>query len=533
MQISRIKQLALMTWGFHDYLKRPLTLKYAIEKVKRRMDNREKNFLGTVKNLIYENKYSPYRKLLLWAGCEYSDLEHSVGHEGIEKTLEKLRDEGVCLTLEEFKSKIPIYRRGLTIETCEADFDNPFIMGKSIQASTSGSRSKGTRVMYDWDFIAEEAANELILYETHGLTYFPLALWFPGLPAISGIHNLLMNVKFRRPPEKWFSHLGNGMIKPSLKNRFAMHYISLVCRMFGISTPPIEFVGIGDAVKVAEWMEKAKKRNGKCVVRTYTSSAVRIVQAAIDKGIDISGNVIFTGGEPLTERRLRFMESAGVTAFPRYVATESGLIGASCANRKPPDEMHIYLDRLAVIQMQRKTNIGKHNINSFLFTSLLSTTGKVLFNTEIGDFGRLKVKPCSCLFGKLGMNVHVYAVRSYDKLTGEGMTLLGSELDDIIAELIENAGGCPDDYQFWESYDENGLYSLIIAISPNVSNLNEDNFKKAILERLRSRNSATAITSELWKQADTLQIVRAYPEMSKGFKKLQIINKPNKNLLTK
>ncbi len=516
-----------MAWGFHNYLKRPLTLEYAVDEVRRRIDEREKNFLSMAKNLIYKNKYSPYRKLLLWAGCDYVDLEHSVRQEGIEKTLERLRDEGVYLTLEEFKSKLPICRQGLTIETSGSDFDNSFVMGKSIQASTSGSRSKGTRVMYDWDFIAEEAVNELLLSETHGLTSIPLALWFPGLPAISGIHNLLMNIKFRRPPDKWFSHLGNGMIKPSLKNRFALQYISLVCRIFGLSTPHIEFIKLKDAVKVAEWMEKTKKRNGKCVVRTYASSAVRIVQTAIDKGIDISGNVIFTGGEPLTERRLRFIESAGVKAFPRYVATEAGLIGASCPNREPPDEMHVYLDRIAVIQVQRKSIIGKHNINCFLFTSLLSSTGKVLFNTEIGDFGRLKIKPCSCLFGELGMDVHISDVRSYDKLTGEGMTLLGSDLDDIIAELIENAGGCPDDYQFWESQNDSGLCNLIIAISPDVKNLNEDSFKKAILEKLRSRSLGAAITSELWKQAGTLQIVREYPEMSKGFKKLQIIKMPN------
>ncbi|MBE0425201.1 MAG: hypothetical protein IBX72_00955 [Nitrospirae bacterium] len=526
MQISRIRQLALITWGFHNYLRRPLTLEHAIDDVRHRMDNREKNFLSIAKNIIYGNKYSPYRKLLLWAGCDYGDLEDSVRHEGIEKTLEKLRDEGVYLTLEEFKSKIPVCRNGLTFETTEPDFDNPFLMGKSIQASTSGSRSKGTRVMYDWDFIAEEAASELILYETHGLTALPLALWLPGLPAISGIHNLLMNIKFRRPPEKWFSHLGSGMIRPSLRNRFAMQYISWVCRMFGLSAPPIELAGIGDAVKVAEWMEKAKRSKGKCVVRTYTSSAVRVVQAAIDRGIDIGGNVIFTGGEPLTERRLGFMESAGVNAFPRYVATESGLIGASCANRTPPDEMHVYLDRLAVIQMQRRTNIGEHNINSFLFTSLLSTTGKVLLNTEIGDFGRLEVKPCSCLFGELGMNVHISEVRSYDKLTGEGMTLLGSDLDDIIAGLIEDAGGCPDDYQFWEKQDDKGLCNLIIAVSPEVRNLNENNFKNVLLDKLRGRSSGAGITSELWKQADTLQVVRAYPEMSKGFKKLPIIKSP-------
>jgi 3-isopropylmalate dehydrogenase len=100
------------------------------------MDNREMNFLGVAKKFIYENQNSsPYRKLLLWAGCDYKDLEDSVRHRGIEKTLEKLHDEGVYITLEEFKSKVPICQKGLTIKTSEADFNNTFLMGKGIQGN--------------------------------------------------------------------------------------------------------------------------------------------------------------------------------------------------------------------------------------------------------------------------------------------------------------------------------------------------------------------------------------------------------------
>jgi len=400
MKISRVKQLARITWGLHDYLKSPMTPERAESDIRKRIDNRQGNFLTHAKKLIYENQLSPYRKLLLWAGCEYKDLEDSVTHQGLEKTLEKLRDEGVYITLEEFKTKVPICRKGLTFEISQTDFDNPFLMGKSIQGTTSGSRSGGTRVMYDWDFITEQSANELMLYETHGLLNVPLALWLPGLPSLSGILNLLMIIKFRRPPEKWFSHLGTGMIGNTVKNRVSIEYLALCCRVFGLSIPRPEFTDIRSATKVAEWMERTKKNKGISVVRTFTSSAVHIVQAATEQGIDISGSVIFTGGEPLTERRHKFIESAGVKVFPRYVATETGLIGASCGNRNYPDDMHLYTDRLAIIQRHRKTLIGGHSVNTYLFTSLSPSTGKVLLNTEIGDFGRLNIKPCSCLFSE-------------------------------------------------------------------------------------------------------------------------------------
>jgi hypothetical protein len=503
-----------------------MTLEQAKSDIRKRMGNRESNFLTLAKKLIYENQKSPYRKLLLWAGCEYKDLDDSIKHRGVENTLEKLRDEGVYITLEEFKTKAPICRKGLTFETSPADFDNPYLMGKSIQGTTSGSRSSGTRVMYDWDFFTEEAVNELMLYETHGLSNAPFALWHPGLPAISGVHNLLVNIKFRRFPEKWFSHLSAGMARNPLENRLPMLYLVWCCRMFGLFIPRPEFIDIRSANKVAEWMERTKKNKGISVVRTYASSAVHIVQAAIEKGIDISGSVIFTGGEPLTERRLRFIDSAGVKAFPYYAAAETGFIAASCGNRNYPDDMHVYTDRYAIIQRLRKTIIGGHSVNTYLFTSLSSNTGKVLLNTEIGDFGKLTIKSCNCLFGDLGMDVHISEVRSYDKLTGEGMTLLGSELDEIVGEIIENAGGGSDDYQFWETQDSQGLNKLIIAISPGIRNLNERDFIDSILKKLKSKDIGSNIASQIWRQADTLQVVRAYPKLTKGYKMLPIIKEP-------
>ena len=526
MQINRIKQLARIAWGFGIYLKKPMTLEQAKIDIKKRIDNRHSNFLALAKKLIYENQHSPYLKLLLWVGYEYEDLQDSVWHQGIENTLEKLRDEGVYITLEEFKGKVPIRRNGLTFETCQSDFDNPFLMGKSIQGSTSGSRSTGTRVMYDWDFITEDSANELMLYETHGLSNAPLALWYPGLPAISGVHNLLVNIKFRRPPERWFSHLSDGMVGNTLKNRLSIEYLVWCCRMFGLRAPRPEFTDIHSAIKVAEWMERTKKNRGLSVVKTYTSSAVHIVQAAIEKGMDISGSVIFTGGEPLTERRYRFIESAGVKVFPRYAATETGIIGASCGNRNCPDDMHVYMDKLAVIQRLRSTVVGEHKVSTFLFTSLSPNTGKVLLNTEIGDFGKLSIKPCNCLFGDLGMNLRISEVRSYDKLTGEGMTLLGTELDNIVGEVIENAGWGPDDYQFWETQDGEALSKIIIAISPKIQNLDEKDFIDAILKRLKSKDIGGNIASQIWSQADTLQVVRAYPKLTKGYKMLPIIKDP-------
>ena len=89
-----------------------------------------------------------------------------------------------------------------------------FRNGAGIAGATSGSRSAPMRVMYDWEFIAEEAAHERVLYEEHALFDAPWALWYPVLPGVAGIHNLLMSLQCGRPPERWFSQLDPAHVGP-------------------------------------------------------------------------------------------------------------------------------------------------------------------------------------------------------------------------------------------------------------------------------------------------------------------------------
>ena len=49
------------------------------------------------------------------------------------------------------------------------DFDAPTHSGARLSGTTSGSRSQGIRVFYTWDFLAEEAANEALMFAAHGL----------------------------------------------------------------------------------------------------------------------------------------------------------------------------------------------------------------------------------------------------------------------------------------------------------------------------------------------------------------------------
>jgi len=57
------------------FLLRPLHPGEAQQMLRRRLERREDDFLTLVRRTVYEHARSPYRQLLMLAGCEYGDLE--------------------------------------------------------------------------------------------------------------------------------------------------------------------------------------------------------------------------------------------------------------------------------------------------------------------------------------------------------------------------------------------------------------------------------------------------------------------------
>ena len=517
MQLGQIGQFARLALDLTGFLRNPATPASATTAILERLENRERNFLQLLGSAVYNDEDSPYRRLIENARWSFKRLREHVHAHGIERTLQELRDAGVYLDLEEFKSQKPVSRGGLEFSPAETDFDNRLAPRRGLFGKTSGTRSKGTRVAYDWSFISQESDNECLLYQAHGVLNSPVALWYPIHSSLAGIHNVIMNLKHHHPPAQWFSHTKIQTAKDLL-----MVGCAAVCaRTAGLSLPWPETVGAGDAYKVAAWLAETRQKEGTAVLRTFTSSAVRVVKAALEKDLDISNCTIFTGGEPLTGRRHRFMQAAGVDILPRYVSTETGLIAGPCARPAAPDDMHVYLDRLAVIP-------GKTD-GSLLFTTLLPTTGKVLLNTSLGDSGRLERRDCGCPLGRLGLDLHVSNVRSATKLTGEGMSVLIQELDQIVGGLVAACGGCPDDYQFQEAEDpETGLSRLTVVVHPALEGLDEGTFIATVLRELQRTNPRGRLASQLWRQSETLHLVRGRPRITGGQKQLLLVTDPGR-----
>ncbi len=489
-----------------------MTLDDAVADIRRRLTERESSFLESARCLIYGDPRSSYRKLLLAAGCEYADLSRMVRDAGLEKTLEKLKDDGVFVTLDEMRGAAPIIRGRLRIEPDESCFDNPCLMGKGIRAFTSGSRHRASRVLYDWNFFTIQAATERVLHEVHGVGDWPVALWMPGLPAISGIHNLFLHLKFRQSPEKWFSQIGGASAGNPLWNALLMSTLAAHAAFYGLRVPRPEKTDATQAVKVARWMADTLKKNGRCVLRVFASFAVRVAQAAIEHGLDLRGSVIFAGGEALTPRRREAIEKAGARVYARYAATETGLIGGACGRGDSPGEMHVYVDRLAVIE----------DGNNLFFTSLSPDFGKILLNAEIGDSGKLTRRACDCLFGLLGMDLFVSDVKSNQKLTAEGMAVTFADLSESLGSFVERLGGGPLDYQFWQDEASDGLENLTIAVHPRLGAFEEAELVRFVMEDLRRRHVGGEIASAFWERAKTIRVVRAEPRQSKGSKLLPV-----------
>ena len=229
--IGDIKMYGRFASGLRGYLKEILTFEQCQEIIKRRMEKREENFLAIMERAVYRNEKCPYLKLLKLAGCEYGDVKSLVHAKGIEETLKKLRQEGVYLTFEEFKGKKEVVRKGHTFRFKERDFDNPFL-SHYYEVQSGGTRSAGTRIMIDFDFLSQKATYEAIILDMHGVRESPLAVWLPILPGSSGINSLLRYTKVEKVPWRWFTMVDDRTINQSLRLKLGMDYILYLGRIW-------------------------------------------------------------------------------------------------------------------------------------------------------------------------------------------------------------------------------------------------------------------------------------------------------------
>lgn len=488
--------------------------------IKERMAKREENFLKIVRKGIFGYKRSPYLALLKLAGYEFKDIEKLVSKFGIEGALNILKEEGVYITIEEFKHRKPVIRRGREFIFKEGDFDNPYT--KACYSIRSGAtRSPGTRVMADFDFLSDAAVNLGTIIDIWGLGNFPIIMLRPAFPYGPGMEISLQLSKFGVYPKRWLSMIDEKAIPLSLRSKLGVFYILNMSKFWGADFALPEFLSLKDIRRVLEIIKGlAKKYNG-CYVSTYVSSAVRLCLAAKDAGMDLKGVVFHGGGEPLTFIRQNEIISSGAEFIINYAFTEACWAGSLCLNSRAIDDIHIFKDRLALVSHKRE--IAGSDFDAFLATTLLPSAPKILLNTETGDYGIIESRKCACPYEELGYNTHIHSIRSFEKLTGEGMTFYGSGLTHIVESVLPaRFGGSSIDYQFVEEEDRLGFTRLCVLVSPKVGYIDESEVIRTVLDELAKEGDSQRVMAKAWETAGTIRVRRDYPLLTKAGKQYSL-----------
>lgn len=525
--ISDAVKYSKLAWDLRSFLRNTITLEQSKQVLSTRLQNRGNNFLNIVHKGIYGNPKSPYLELLNWAGCEFGDIESMVNKDGIEAALQQLLSQGVYLSWEEFKGKKDVLRGGSCFRFEEKDFDNPFL-DSYYYVRSSGSRSAGTRTAIDLRFILDVSYYRPLRYVVNGVWEFPAGIWLAGLPSEAGISNLLRYQIMGKPLAKWFSPVTESQTQSSLRDRLAMKYIIYGSRLWGARLVKPQYVSVSQAVEVAEWMAATKREFGGCSLTCFTSLAFKVCQAAMENALDIKGTHFFVGGEPLTEAKRRQIEASGASVTPGYSITEVGTIGLGCPKICATDDVHLFSDSIALIQRQRKVEHTDIYVDAFLFTSLLASSPKILINVESDDYGVVETRSCGCLFEELGFKKHVYNIRSFSKLTGGGMTIIGSDFVRILEDVLPSKyGGVATDYQLIEEEDSQGQTHLSLIISPTVGAVAENEVIETVLRELREGAHGGKLAAGFWSQVNTLQVKRMNPISRSGkIMTLHLLKKP-------
>jgi hypothetical protein len=509
--VANLKTYARFGWGLHSFLRETITLEEARDILRRRLAEREASFLRLIEKGIFGYPPSPYLPLLRLAQAELGDIRAMVRDKGLEATLRALREAGVYVGYEEFRGLQPITRHGQVISVQARDFDNPFLLNH-YETETGGTTGPAMRIPHDLNHVAGQAPYHMVTRDMHGVLDVPMALWRGILPDGSGINNVLRAARMGRIPERWFSQVVPRCTRRDLKYLLASGFFVAMGRLNGVSIPWPQWVPMADALVVARWAADTLRTHDRCLILTPVSRALRVCLVAAEAGLDLTGTTFMISSEPPTPAKVQGIERAGARHFPMYSLAEVGVVGAGCGQPDDCSDLHLLKDAFALIQCPRPVPNADLTVPAFNLTTLLLTTPKLMLNVEVDDYGVLERRSCGCELESLGFDEHLHHIRSFRKLTGEGVTLVGSEMVRILDEVLPaRFGGSPLDYQLWEEEDEQGFTRLSLRISPGVPIADEAQVIDVVLAALRQSSAAADAAQDMWRQAGSLRVVRQVP----------------------
>jgi len=491
------------------FLRKPWRLEEASATLARRFDRRAVRFLRAVELLIFRNPDSPYRQLLGLAGCEYGDIVRSVEENGLEGTLESLSRAGVYLTVEEFKGRRPAMRAGRAVDVSPALLLNP-LTRVHVSMKSGGSRSPGTAVFFDLSFIRDCALDTGLALLARGGGDWRKATW--EVPGGGALFSLLEFSQFGRPPARWFSQLDPGRKDLHPRYRWSGRALRWGGRLAGVAMPEPQHIPLEDGLPIARWMAETVKNGETPYLLTYPSSALRVCQAALDTGLDLSGGQMTIAGEPCSAARLEFIRRTGAVVFPKYGIMETGPVGYGCLRPQQSDDIHLLTDLHAVVRTKAESGPAVLPPNSILFSTLMTTAPVVLLNVSMGDQARLEARACGCPLEKMGWTTHIHTIQSREKLTCGGMNFMDADVARVLDEVLPaRFGGGPTDYQLVEEEKEDGQPELRLVIHPRLGPFDEQAVARLFFEGISRAGGADEVMGLAWQAGNLLKVERRLP----------------------
>jgi hypothetical protein len=150
------------------------------------------------------------------------------------------------------------------------------------------------------------------------------------------------------------------------------------------------------------------------------------------------------------------------------------------------------------------------DVSSLLFTTLLPTAPNFLINFEVNDSGIIDRTTCDCAFSRAGMNYSIRDIFSFGKLTGQGMTLIGTEIVRLLEQVLPAAfGGYPGDFQLIEREGATQT-SIELRVSPRLGVMPIERIRDCFLSELRQVYGGS-LAARVWRHAEAVQVVLEEP----------------------
>lgn len=244
----------------------------------------------------------------------------------------------------------------------------------------------------------------------------------------------------------------------------------------------------------------------------FASPAVRLCQAALTAGVDLSGARVMLTGEPVTERRLALVRQTGATAEPHYGSIECGPLGYGCEQAVAVDEVHLPHDLCAVIQPGPVGGPPGSSADTLFFSSVRPTAPLVLLNVSLGDQAVQSERACGCPLEQLGWRTHLHSIRSHEKLTAAGMTFPDTIVIRVLEEVLPSSfGGGPTDYQLVEEQDADGRTCVRLLVHPRLGPLDEAAVAQTLLAHIGIGAGPERVMRLAWQDARLVRVERRPP----------------------